>query len=420
MSSIRSLNKNESIRIFYRSSSSTLNLDVRFNFLRLSGVSIFGEQLADGEVPNKGIYYYDFTAPNEDVYLVGLSYIGNKIDVEPIVFKVGNPFPQALFYYTEKEFSSPPSYRVYDTYGSEEQIGILASVPETGFWYTNFTPRNSTSDSYYIFEVSDEFTAKGFSPSLVSQTILVSNLSANILSPNVFAGSTQTSSTFESTISQISPYVSGDANVVVSVFEASVSESKISNYTNTVDVFVPSTVFVQPVVSADAIVSVSVFESATSLPENTIEAAIVSGVLEVIQPSILTDSDITNVVISGNVTLNQPHVFAEKRVKNKQGYPYDAGASLGVAPGIAAFGVASGRRRYSISLWFKVSSKSRNFESRENIYDKVPRYDLSVSLKEFKRRKKRRLNLNLNALESRGRSDLLLKLKEFKKVEYVN
>ena len=176
--------KNGVVRIYYKSDGLVPLLDVRFTLSKINGDPIVTNVPADGEVAGRGVYFYDLTTPNEDIYIVGRGYYlrdGQVTDPEPLVLKSGNASPQALFFYSEREFPTSPSYRIYDILGDNVQDGNLASVSNTFFWYTFFTAAVvGAAESTFFFEVESELLAKGFTLDVTASGLIAMQGIANI------------------------------------------------------------------------------------------------------------------------------------------------------------------------------------------------------------------------------------------------
>jgi hypothetical protein len=374
MSLIQNLSKNETIRIYYKSEDFVPGLDVRFDFYRLSGVAIAENQPADGEIPDRGVYYYDFTAPNEDIYIVGQAHAPDDEAQEPIVFKVGNPLSQTLFYYTEKDDDSI-SYRIYDSLGVNQQSGILTNVPNTFFRYTTF----SSDEDNYFFEVDDEFLARRFRGRPPSTVVI-----------DAVTG----------TFTIIEPIVSGDALVIVNVFEGDVDViPPPQDGEFAVVIFPIISSIIDPVLSGDALVEVNVFEGTVSTP-GAVTGTLPPLVSSVIPPTVSGDGVEDAFVLEGTFTVNQPVVTGETTDKPQpppsQGYPFDANLSLGAASAIC--GVVSGRVRRCVTIQFKICGTT-NFECEEGIYQKDKKYDELISLSKICKENKKKQTIKLSEIK---------------------
>lgn len=419
MSSVQNLAKNETLRVYYKASGLVSGLDVRFDFLRLSGSPIVLNNPADAEIPGRGIYYYDFTAPNEDIYVIGSAYVDDYIDLEPIIFKIGEPAQKCLFYYTEKNIVGQLTYRIYNTNGTTVQEGNLEQISSTNFWYAVFeTPSEPSIDNNYFFEVDDTYSAQPFVAGVVSKIVdvfVISSALQNVFvsGEGIYEDTTQTSTVqivnpiisaegvFEDftqtrTIQIISPTVSANALVLVNVFDT-ITSIQSSNADLTVNINSIAATIVQPALSTDALIQVSVFDAVATTPsEAVVEIQSITSTL--IPPNITADANVSisvftvtsnlpsilvgNFVSAEKQTLStsilSPKITAEKRSRQPQkGYPYDDKYTLGAGAGIP-IGVVSGNRSPYITIQFKICGD--NFPCEEGIYQKESGLQSSIKV----------------------------------------
>ncbi len=444
MSSVQNIAKNSTIRVYYKSSSLETGLDVRFDFYKLSGQPISINQPADYEVPGKGVYYYDFTSPNENTYVVGKAYVAGYTDVEPIVFKVGEPSQKVLFYYTEKTILRPLTYRVYNTLGDNVQEGELTGIGSTSFYYTVFTPPPTPflqTDNNFFFEVDDTYASEPFVAGVASITVPVFDITSTLQAVTVAGEGVYDDSTNTTTIQIIQPTVTADALVVVNVFSGLVSpvppeETGDATVTTSIDSVTSS--LIQPVVSGDAVVMVSVFDGITVVPQpeipnyfasiqsvsSSLNTPVVSGDA-VVNVSTLTLNTVIHSVVAGQVTevgvlglsitVNQPKVVAQQNAPQTptDGYPYDDRWSLGAAPGIP-LGIGSQKWPF-ITIQFRICGD--NFTCQEGIYHKKSGLYTDTRIKiENIRHKPKKTGVKMTKVMKESHDGPEIKVLELKKV----
>jgi len=335
--------KNDTIRIIYKSDRLVSGLDVRFTLLKLDGTVVANDVSADSEITARGVYYYDFTTPNEDTYVVGTGYIANSATntTEPIVFKIGNANPQTLFHFGQSD--SAPAYRIYDLNGDTIVSDTLTSVAGTDFWYTTYTPALGIlalqSDPTLFFEVPSANLTAAFLPGTVAVSLNTIDIVASILQPLTAA----------------------DAEVEVepcSLVGSVLSPTLVSSSNIDVGASALTAAVIQPVIAADAVIESIPSEANVEVQEPSIQAGAISGVgvvnatVAVLAPAISTGDTALNPASAALfVSVLQPTIIAEKTEipkpkppPRKSGWPHDAHLSLGAAPGIA-LGVVSGNLR---------------------------------------------------------------------------
>lgn len=152
---------NTTIRLFYTAQGLATGQSVVFNLWDDDGTQVVTSAAADGEVLSEGLYYYDYTTPSSDTYVVGFGSLasGNSTaTIGPFVLKVGNPTPQKMFYF-DILATATPTYRVYDISGVDQQTGALTAIGSTGFYSADVTV---TSKQQYFFEVADNNLVTSF------------------------------------------------------------------------------------------------------------------------------------------------------------------------------------------------------------------------------------------------------------------
>lgn len=439
---IQNLAKNQTIRVYYRSSAQQDGLNVRFDFFNVSGLYSAQNAPYDGFVAGKGVYYYDFTAPNQDTYVLGIAYLNDKQDVEPIVFKVGQPTQQLLFYYTEKTIVGGLDYRVYDEQGVILQEGQLSQVSDTYFWYVEFTsPLGAVADDNFFFEVDDTYSVESFNPAMVdtdvTTTITVFNINSSLIAPVVSGTSFFQANTLAANFSIINPQISGDAIIPISVFEATstvitVINTEVQEGSQTVQ-----SNLISPTIRGDALVVVSVFEADTAVPES-VKVGMQQLTSSLIAPQVKADAvvDVSALILTVNLnsnviatqsipvsvidsgfTLNQPTVVAETNAPPVPitGYPYDNHLTLGAAPGFP-MGVVSGKRTRFITIQFKICKK--DFVCEEGIYQREAAKFSSrkIEVKNIDHKPKKAKISILGNISRHDGSKVKLQVKEFEKV----
>ena len=156
---LRSVPKNTTIPICYQAPNIQSGWDVLFDIWKIDGTQLEDDTPSDGEVGERGVYAFDFVTPNEDVYVVGEGRRDNGQDPVPFVLKVGQPSPQKLFFYSEEQFTTDPSYRIFDLLGNTLIESTLTNGPGN-FWTADTSP--VSDNDQYFFEVSTGFVSEVF------------------------------------------------------------------------------------------------------------------------------------------------------------------------------------------------------------------------------------------------------------------
>lgn len=136
---VYSYDKNTPQRLFYKDAKLKKGMNVTFTVWNDSGEIVFENQTAS-QIPNAGVYYYDFVTPNEDTYLVALGTEGS--DPQGVVLKIGSPTVEKAFYLHGelKENLSVP-YEVFDINSNVLSSGEMVNIV-SGFYSTNVTGLN--------------------------------------------------------------------------------------------------------------------------------------------------------------------------------------------------------------------------------------------------------------------------------------
>jgi hypothetical protein len=152
------IEKNSTTRVHYQSHDLEPGLDVRFTLRKMSGDKVLDNVAADGEI-TPGLYYKDFTSPNEDTYLYGTgSVVGGAIShVQAIALQVDSPVDDVLFYADGNYLTAQIfSYKIYTLAGDIVQSGTLDELND-GFYNTLY---NDLADEVpYFFEVDGKIAA---------------------------------------------------------------------------------------------------------------------------------------------------------------------------------------------------------------------------------------------------------------------
>ena len=134
--SIKLVNKNTVVRVYYKSDDLVSGKSVVFNIWDDTGTQLESNTPADGEIGSKGIYYLDITTPDKDIYLLAKASLEGQASPAPYVLRVGNP-DQKVFYVDPKYRTGiVQPYEIYTLSGSVLQSGNLVES-NGGFYYAD-------------------------------------------------------------------------------------------------------------------------------------------------------------------------------------------------------------------------------------------------------------------------------------------
>lgn len=147
--------KNNLIKIYYKTHKLQTGLPVVFTIITDNGVILENNTPATTEIGSNGLYYLDFTTPNQDTYLLVKSGLLGGLDEAPIVLRCGDPSEDKLFY-VEKTFKTGQSipYCIFDLSGTILQQGNLTER-FFGFYSVNI---NNLNEGTYFFKVDPDIS----------------------------------------------------------------------------------------------------------------------------------------------------------------------------------------------------------------------------------------------------------------------
>jgi len=129
--------KNADYRIFYKEEALRVSEDIRFSIWNQSGNNLFDNVPATQEIFGSGVYYFDFTTPNTDSYLLILSTDG--VQPKGTILQVGTPAIEQSFYLRgDLDSTQIITYEIYDESSTTLDSGTLTSVVN-GFYSVNVT-----------------------------------------------------------------------------------------------------------------------------------------------------------------------------------------------------------------------------------------------------------------------------------------
>lgn len=141
--------KNTAINIYYQANNLETGLDVVFNIWNDSGDVLAFQESANSEIDTCGVYYYDFTTPNEDAYLLVKCSISGGGYPQSYVIKVGSPAVEKTFY-ASNNFETGLSIP-YEIFNSDNNVLDSGNLTEAlqGFYYADV----SAISKPWFFEV---------------------------------------------------------------------------------------------------------------------------------------------------------------------------------------------------------------------------------------------------------------------------
>lgn len=154
MSSIQTVAKNSTIRIYYKSHDLSSGLDIVFNVWDDLGTQLVTNQAATGEIGSRGLYYFDYLTPNSNTHLLVKASLPNSTFATPAVYKVGTPSQRLYFVDPKFQTSQTWAYKIYDLSGSILKSGNLNELTSSGFYYTSTS--GVTSSLPVFFSVGNE------------------------------------------------------------------------------------------------------------------------------------------------------------------------------------------------------------------------------------------------------------------------
>ncbi len=118
---------NANFRIFYKEETLSADENITFSVWKDDGTNLHLSQPATQEIPNSGVYYYDFTTPSTTTYLLILATDGNK--PKGTVLQVGSPTTEKSFY-LDGNLNEDVShaYIIFDYLSVELDSGTLDNV----------------------------------------------------------------------------------------------------------------------------------------------------------------------------------------------------------------------------------------------------------------------------------------------------
>jgi hypothetical protein len=134
MIKIKSINKDANHRIFYKDALLRQNRHVTFTAWNEDGETVFSNESAFN-IFDSGSYYYNFTTPNIDSYLLIIGSDGS--DPQGISLKIGEPSNQLVFYlHSNLTEDLIINYEIYDENSNILDEDIMTNIAG-GFYYIN-------------------------------------------------------------------------------------------------------------------------------------------------------------------------------------------------------------------------------------------------------------------------------------------
>ena len=127
--------KNADYSVFYKEEALRTSEDIRFSIWNQSGNNLFLNQPATQGIINTGVYYFDFTTPSVDSYLLILCTDG--VQPKGTILQVGTPAIEQSFYLRgDLDDTQTVTYEIYDTASTTLDSGTMSSVV-SGFYSVN-------------------------------------------------------------------------------------------------------------------------------------------------------------------------------------------------------------------------------------------------------------------------------------------
>lgn len=122
-------------RIFYKEEILRKGESVFFSIWDQDGTNLFLNEPSTNEIPNSGVYYFEFITPATPTYLVVLANDNDK--PQGIVLQVGEPSVKKSFYLEGNlQAGASIAYQIYDISSIVLQAGTMTNVAG-GFYSVN-------------------------------------------------------------------------------------------------------------------------------------------------------------------------------------------------------------------------------------------------------------------------------------------
>jgi hypothetical protein len=131
---VKETSKNINQRIFYKDAYLRSGRTILYSAWRETGEQVYINQPADNEIPNSGMYYYDFTTPNIDCYVLIIATDGQ--DAQGSVLKVGSPQNFAFYLRGDLAENLTINFEIYDQSSNVLSSGTMENV-SSGFYKTS-------------------------------------------------------------------------------------------------------------------------------------------------------------------------------------------------------------------------------------------------------------------------------------------
>ncbi len=151
LSNMKCLNKNTPTTFFYKTENNQSGSTIVFNIWNDTGTQLVTDEIADGEISTQGVYEFDFTTPNSDVYLLVTGAVQGGIEPRPLTVKVGTPVIEKVFFAEKNlEASLTIPYNIFNFSGTSLQSGNLTNITN-GFYSADVTSLAKP----WVFEAED-------------------------------------------------------------------------------------------------------------------------------------------------------------------------------------------------------------------------------------------------------------------------
>jgi hypothetical protein len=132
---VKSVSKNAPQRVFYKDAYLRTNRTVRFSAWSEFGSSLFLDVNYSVQIPNSGVYYYDFTTPNINGYVLIIATDGS--DPQGSILRVGSPSEELAFYLRgDLAENITTNYEIFDINSAVIASGTMENV-SSGFYKVN-------------------------------------------------------------------------------------------------------------------------------------------------------------------------------------------------------------------------------------------------------------------------------------------
>lgn len=126
----------QTLRLFYKANQVASGQNVLFNIWDDSG-NLLVSSAVGTEIGTEGVYYYEYTTPATDLYLLILaSNAGNS--PKPDILKVGTPSEKVFYVQGGFKSGREIGYDIYGDDGVTQQTGLLTDIV-AGFYSANAT-----------------------------------------------------------------------------------------------------------------------------------------------------------------------------------------------------------------------------------------------------------------------------------------